>query len=72
MIELLPFFLVVLYFLPFMVAAARDHESFMSIFLVNTFLGWTGIGWLFAFAWAYMMPAQSAASASRLDPRLVR
>jgi hypothetical protein len=71
-IELLPLSLVILYYVPFMVAAARDHESFMPIFLANTFLGWTGIGWLFVFAWACLMPAQSAAAAAPPGPRLVR
>jgi len=71
-IELLPLSLVVLYYVPFMVAAARDHESFMPIFLTNTFLGWTGIGWLFAFAWACLLPARSAAANLPPGPRLVR
>lgn len=72
MIELLPLSLVILYYVPFMVAAARDHPSFMPIFLTNTFLGWTGIGWLCVFAWACLMPAQSGAAAAHRGPRLVR
>jgi len=71
-IELLPFGVVVLYYLPLMVAAARDHKSFMPIFLVNTFLGFTGVGWLAALAWACLTPAHPAAARLPRGPRLVR
>ena len=66
MVELMPLMLVCLYFVPFMVAAARDHDSFVAILIANVLLGWTGIGWLACMAWAILSPARSAASPSPL------
>ena len=43
---------VALYFLPFIVAWLRGHHNKASIFLLNLFLGWTGIGWVVAFIWS--------------------
>lgn len=63
MVELIPFFLVCLYFVPFMVAAARDHDSYIAILLVNALVGWTGIGWLACMAWASLSPAQTLSRA---------
>jgi len=61
-IELLPLTLVCLYFVPFMVAAARDHDSYVAILLVNALTGWTGIGWLACMAWAWFSPARALQS----------
>lgn len=44
------FLLFFLYFAPTMVA--YKHRQVKSIFVVNLFLGWTLIGWCFAFSWA--------------------
>jgi len=44
---------VLVYFLPAMVAISRNHLNAMAIFLTNFLLGWTGIGWVFAFIWAF-------------------
>lgn len=44
--------LFVLYFLPSVVAAARDHRQRWAIFVVNLFFGWTAIGWVLALAWS--------------------
>jgi hypothetical protein len=35
-----------LYFLPAIIAAARQTHNSTTILLLNLFLGWTGIGWL--------------------------
>jgi len=40
------------YFLPSIVAFSRKHLNFMPIFLVNLFLGFTGIGWIVALVWS--------------------
>ncbi len=40
--------LVLIYFLPTLLAALRYHSSFLSIAAVNLFLGWTVIGWIVA------------------------
>jgi hypothetical protein len=38
-----------LYFLPSLIAAARQTHNAVGVFLLNLFLGWTGIGWIIAF-----------------------
>ena len=40
------------YFPPTIVAWLRRHPNRVSIFLLNLFLGWTGIGWLAALIWS--------------------
>ena len=37
-----------LYFLPSLIAVARHTHNSTGIFLLNLFLGWTGIGWIIA------------------------
>jgi hypothetical protein len=37
-----------LYFLPAIVAASRHTHNATGIFMLNLFLGWTGIGWVIA------------------------
>ena len=59
MIELLPLALVCLYFVPFMVAAARDHDSYIAILLVNALTGWTIVGWIGCMVWAWFSPARA-------------
>lgn len=46
--------LVVLYMLPSIVAAARDHRNIAAILVLNILLGWTLIGWAIAIVWAFM------------------
>jgi len=41
-----------IYFLPSLVAVARHTHNATGIFLLNLFLGWTGIGWIIAFIMA--------------------
>ncbi len=45
-------FIVLIYFLPFIVAIARKHLDSTAIFVLNLFLGWTFIGWVIALIWA--------------------
>ena len=71
MIELLPLTLVCLYFVPFMVAAARDHDSYVAILVVNALTGWTVIGWIACMLWASLSPPQ-ALSASPTHLRRVQ
>jgi hypothetical protein len=42
----------VVYFLPSIVALARQKRDLVSILLLNFFLGWTAIGWVVALIWA--------------------
>ncbi len=48
------FFVVffVLYFAPTIIALCRGHASKLAIFAVNLLLGWSMIGWLWAFIWS--------------------
>jgi hypothetical protein len=43
---------VALYFLPCLFAGWRDHPQSGPILLVNSFIGWTGIGWVVALSWS--------------------
>ena len=47
-----PLVIVLLYFLPIVVAAIRKHNSLLSIIVTNLWLGWTVIGWIIALIWA--------------------
>jgi hypothetical protein len=42
----------VLYFLPAIIALARNKRDTTSILILNLFLGWTAIGWVIALVWA--------------------
>ncbi len=42
--------LLVLYFLPGLIASRRKHPQLNSIVAVNIFLGWTLVGWVVALA----------------------
>ena len=42
----------VMYFLPSILALARSKRDTLAIFLLNLFLGWTGVGWVVALVWA--------------------
>jgi hypothetical protein len=46
-----------LYFLPWIVAAARGHHNAGAIFLLNLLAGWTFAGWVGALVWACTNPA---------------
>ena len=43
---------VVVYLLPTIVAAVRQHDAMNAIFVLNLALGWTFIGWVVALVWA--------------------
>lgn len=40
------------YFLPSLVASSRRHKNKNAIYVTNTFLGWTFVGWIAALIWA--------------------
>ncbi len=42
----------VLYFLPAIVAFARNKRDAVSILVLNLLLGWTAIGWVIALVWS--------------------
>src|SRR4051812_48942770 len=41
-----------IYFLPAIVAGARDHRSASAIFVLNLLLGWTVLGWIISLVWS--------------------
>lgn len=41
------------YFAPSIIALARGHANVAPILVVNTFLGWSLIGWVVALAWCF-------------------
>jgi hypothetical protein len=41
-----------MYFLPSIVAVARNKRDTSAILLLNLFLGWSVIGWIVALIWA--------------------
>jgi hypothetical protein len=43
---------VAVYFIPAIVAAWRGHHNTAAIVVLNLFLGWTVLGWVFALVWA--------------------
>ncbi|QMV32366.1 hypothetical protein T2_00049 [Ralstonia phage Elie] len=44
------------YLLPFGIALVRGHRNVLAILWLNLLLGWTLIGWLWAFIWAWTSP----------------
>ena len=45
-------FILVGYFLPTILAGAIGNINTAAIFVLNLFLGWTGLGWIIALIWA--------------------
>jgi len=41
-----------IYFLPTIIAAARGHQSWPAIAVLNFMLGWTGLCWIAALIWS--------------------
>jgi hypothetical protein len=50
---IVPIVMFVIYFLPGWIAISRNHNNCNSILMVNIFLGWSFIGWVFALVWAF-------------------
>ncbi len=46
-------FVVFIYLLPTYVASRRQHKNLIPIFIINLFLGATGIAWVISLAWAF-------------------
>jgi len=65
MVELVPLGLSLFYLIPFMAAAARNHDATVPILLVNLLLGWTVVAWFGLLAVALLTPAQSHPAARR-------
>ena len=46
LILLLFIILLCIYYIPFLIAETRKIKNRTSVFWLNTFFGWSGIGWL--------------------------
>jgi Superinfection immunity protein len=44
--------LLVIGFLPTIIAMCRNHRNWFVILLLNLFTSWTGLGWFIALIWA--------------------
>ncbi|MEJ8767720.1 superinfection immunity protein [Oceanobacillus sp. HCA-5259] len=40
------------YFLPTIIAKINNQPNFVSIFVLNLFLGWSLVGWVISLVWA--------------------
>ncbi len=49
------------YFLPTFIAVARGKRNVIPIFIVNLLFGWSLIGWIIAFIWAFTYDVPVAA-----------
>jgi len=47
------FLIAIFYFLPWFIAWGRGHNNTVAIFVLNLFLGWTFLGWVFALVWSF-------------------
>jgi hypothetical protein len=64
--ELFPFTLMILYLIPFLVAAGRNHDMLLPILIANVLVGWTVIGWIVLLAVAVVAPVDSTHHSRRV------
>jgi hypothetical protein len=61
--------LILVYFLPFMIAKKTNHPRSTPIFALNLLLGWTFVGWVAALVWSLSHPKQIMPDAAvRVSP----
>jgi hypothetical protein len=53
--------IIVLYFLPALVAEHRGHHNKTAIIVLNVLAGWTIAGWIIAIVWASTATAKAKA-----------
>lgn len=46
-----------LYMLPTVEAYSRKYENAQTVAMVNVFLGWTFLGWVVSYIWAFRKPS---------------
>lgn len=54
LIILIALALIIIYFLPTIIAYERGHKNTLAIFVLNILLGWSIIGWAIALIWAVL------------------
>ena len=52
--------LLAFYFLPYIIARAKNHPNRRAIFWVTLLLGWSGVGWLVVLIWAIVGQPRTA------------
>jgi len=55
---------VALYLLPTLIGIAQRRRDIVNVFVLNLFLGWTGIGWAGVLIWVCIMPSSGVQKAS--------
>lgn len=61
------FVIIGAYMLPGFIALGRNHRLKSSIFVVNSFMGWSFIGWIVALAIAASPPGEKAPAHQHRD-----
>ena len=54
--------ILLVYFIPAIVASKRGHPQSLAIFVLNLLMGWTAIGWVVAIVWACTAVPNKAAA----------
>lgn len=54
LIILISLALIVIYFLPTIIAYERGHKNAFAILVLNILLGWSIIGWVIALIWSVL------------------
>lgn len=52
--------IVFLYFLPSVIAYLRGHRDVVTIAFLNILVGWTALGWMCLFFWAFWRNVERA------------
>jgi hypothetical protein len=61
--------LFIMYWLPTIIAIARQTHSALGVFLVNFLLGWTVLGWVLALIWSLAADNRTHEVIVRVDHR---
>ena len=64
---LLVVFVVVIYFLPWLIANDKKHPNASAIGVLNLLLGWTFLGWVIALVWANTSVRQEISGVRRTN-----
>jgi hypothetical protein len=72
MILFLILFGIFVYFVPSIAALSRRHKNSSAIVILNLLLGWTFLGWVIAFVWAYTSNLEESQPPmpEKIDPSL--
>jgi hypothetical protein len=60
--------LLLIYFLPAIVASMRRHRQSLAIGILNLVAGWTFVGWVVAIVWACTADTKARSSANLGSP----